>query len=165
MLFMGQEFLEDKYWSDSPDSVTRASSGGTASKRTERWTTTCGSRGSSLAAPRHPALRGDPINVFHVHNDNRVLAFHRWIEGAGHDVVVVVSLNDQTWWAYGLGFPRGGRWPRSSTATCTTTGYTRRGRQRRWRLGTRAGLHGLPTSASVVIPANSIVVFAKDHGN
>lgn len=41
-----------------------------------------------------PALRGERLNVFHRHNANRVIAFHRWLEGAGRDVVVVASLND-----------------------------------------------------------------------
>jgi hypothetical protein len=29
---------------------------------------------------RQPALRGEGINVFHVHNANRVIAFQRWVE-------------------------------------------------------------------------------------
>ena len=56
------------------------------------------------------ALRSDSINVFHVHDGNRVLAFHRWIEGEGEDVVVVASLNEQTQYSYQLGFPGGGQW-------------------------------------------------------
>jgi Domain of unknown function (DUF3459) len=47
---------------------------------------------------RHPALRGEKINVFHVHNDNRIIAFHRWIEGVGRDVVVIASLREETYY-------------------------------------------------------------------
>jgi hypothetical protein len=35
----------------------------------------------------HSALRGDAINVFHVHEQNRVIAFQRWISGLGRNVV------------------------------------------------------------------------------
>ena len=40
----------------------------------------------------HPALRGDNVNPFHVHDQNRVIAFHRWLEGTGQDVIVVATL-------------------------------------------------------------------------
>ena len=60
----------------------------------------------------HPALRGEGINVFHVHNANRVIAFHRWLPGVGHDVVVIASLNESTFYdhSYRVGFPIGGHW-------------------------------------------------------
>ena len=48
--------------------------------------------------------------MFHVHNDNRVMAYQRWAERVGRDVVVVVSLNESTYYGYQLGFPGGGRW-------------------------------------------------------
>jgi len=59
-----------------------------------------------------PALRADGLNVCHVHNDNRVIAFHRWVPGASRDVVVVASLNEDTFYdrSYRIGFPAGGRW-------------------------------------------------------
>ena len=61
---------------------------------------------------KHPALRGEGLNVFHVHNDNRVIAFHRWVPGVGRDVVVVASLNESTFYdhSYRIGFPVGGHW-------------------------------------------------------
>src|SRR2546423_8860974 len=57
---------------------------------------------------KHPALRGEGLNVFHVHNDNRIIAIHRWLPGVGRDVVVVASLNESTFYnySYRLGFPR-----------------------------------------------------------
>ncbi len=48
--------------------------------------------------------------MIHVHNQNRVLAFHRWVEGVGKDVVVVASLNENNWYNYQVGFPGGGGW-------------------------------------------------------
>jgi Alpha amylase, C-terminal all-beta domain len=47
-----------------------------------------------------------------VHNGSRVIAFHRWVPGAGYDVVVVASLNEYTFYdqGYQLGFPVSGHW-------------------------------------------------------
>ena len=41
---------------------------------------------------------------------NRVLAFHRWVEGEGHDVIVVVHLATFNRFGYRIGFPGGGEW-------------------------------------------------------
>jgi 1,4-alpha-glucan branching enzyme len=110
LLFMGQEFLEDKQWSDNDpnlliywDGVDR----GTDKAMVDHLRFT-----RELIALRrnHAALRGEGINVFHVNNGNRVIAFQRWVEGAGRDVVVAMSLNESTYWGYALGFPGPGRW-------------------------------------------------------
>lgn len=111
MLFMGQEFLEDKYWTDNPGDHKGNLLwwDGLATDRAMqdhlRFT-----RELVHLRRRHPALRGDAINAYYGHNDNRILAFHRWLEGVGRDVVVVASLNESTLWSYELGFPQPGRW-------------------------------------------------------
>ena len=46
----------------------------------------------------------------HVHDQNRVLALHRWVEGEGHDVIVVVHLGNFNRFDYRTGFPGGGDW-------------------------------------------------------
>ena len=38
-------------------------------------------------------------------NVNRVLAFHRWVEGVGRDVIVVASLNESTLGGYRIPIP------------------------------------------------------------
>ena len=64
-----------------------------------------------IALRRHqPALRSDAMNVFHVHDQNRVIAFQRWVVGSGRDVVVAATLNESTYWGYALGFPGPGNW-------------------------------------------------------
>ncbi|MDB5342932.1 MAG: glycoside hydrolase family 13 domain protein [Schlesneria sp.] len=97
MLFMRQEFLEDKYWSDSPDFY----------KANLIWWNGLNSdramqdhlrfiRELIALRRRLPALQADSLNVYHVHNDNRVIAFHRWVAGVGTDVVVVANLREET---------------------------------------------------------------------
>ena len=41
-----------------------------------------------------PALRSETLSVLHIHEENRILAFQRWLPEVGRDVVVVASLND-----------------------------------------------------------------------
>jgi hypothetical protein len=55
----------------------------------------------------YPALRGDNVHPYWFSDQDRVLAFHRWLEGTGQDVIVVATLCDTTW-GYAIGFPSGG---------------------------------------------------------
>jgi 1,4-alpha-glucan branching enzyme len=161
-LFMGQEFLEDKQWSwDASSSNLLWWSGlnaGTDAAMVDHLRFT-----QDLIRLRwnQPALRGDNVNPFHVSDSNRVIAFHRWLEGTGRDVVVVATLSETTWYDYAVGFPYSGPW----TEVFNSDVYDN------WVNPLVAGnaggvsasgppLHGLPTSASVVIPANGLVVFA-----
>jgi 1,4-alpha-glucan branching enzyme len=168
MLFMGQEFIEDKPWSDNPGHFDNTliwwdglEQGDKAMVDHLRFTQEL----ISLRR-RQPALRGEPINVFHVHNDNRVLAFHRWIEGHGRDVVVVASLNESTLWDYQLGLPGAGRWLEVFNSDIYDNWVNP------WVAGNGGGIdangppvHQLPASARIVLPANSLLVFARDTGD
>ncbi len=168
MLFMGQEFLEDKLWSDNP-------------KRQELfiwWDGLTQDRHISdfrlfthdliWLRRHHPALRSETVNVFNIDEYNRILAFHRWVPSVGRDIVVVVSLRELSFenGSYNLGFPLPGGWyevfnsdvydffPNSSTrgngGQISADGPM---------------LHGLPCSAGVTIPANGVLVFARDSGD
>jgi 1,4-alpha-glucan branching enzyme len=97
-----------------------------------------------------------------VHDDNRVLAFQRWVEGSGNDdVVVVASLSEETWYSYRLGFPRAGRWREIFNSDVydnwVNPSVTGNGGSI---VASDVPMHGLPASAEIVIPANSILVFA-----
>lgn len=165
MLFMGQEFLEDKYWTDWQG-------------RPELLVWWAGVEGADrdmvdhhrftrdlLWLRRHqPALTADGLNVFHVDAPNRIVAFQRWVPGAGHDVVVVVSLNESCFdfGSYELGFPHSGLWHEAFNSDVydkfvnpnvrgNLGGVTARPEPR----------HGLPACAGVTIPANGLLVFAR----
>lgn len=56
-------------------------------------------------------LRGDRVNVFHVNDDDKLIAFHRWERGGvGDDVVVVANFSSQVRHSYRIGVPRAGTW-------------------------------------------------------
>jgi len=167
-LFMGQEFLEDRQWSADPKS----------SANLIRWNGL--STGGDPAMVNHlrftqdliqirwkqPALRGDNVNAFHVHNRNRVIAFHRWLEGAGDDVIVVATLAETTWYNYTIGFPYFGSWLEVFNSDLYDNWVNPMVAGNRGGIFASGGpLHGFQASANVVIPANGVVVFARDAGN
>ncbi|MGD0628718.1 MAG: alpha amylase C-terminal domain-containing protein [Terracidiphilus sp.] len=162
-LFMGQEFLEDKQWNEVPSGADLIWWGGLAA-------------GADAAMVNHlrftqdlirlrwnqPALRGDNVNAFHIHDSNRVIAFQRWLEGAGQDVIVVATLAEATWYNYAIGFPYGGQWNEVFNSDVYDN----------WVNPIVAGngggidasgppMHGFPASAAITIPANGFVVFAQ----
>jgi 1,4-alpha-glucan branching enzyme len=158
-LFMGQEFLEDKQWHDQPNSGYELGWDVLSQARINflRFT-------RELIATRNrlPGLKGAGINVFHVHNQNRVLAFQRWIPDVGLDVVVVVSLNESNFTAYQLGFPQPGSWREQFNSDVYDNWVNplvvgNGG----WINASDRSMHGLPYSATILIPANSILIFAK----
>jgi 1,4-alpha-glucan branching enzyme len=56
-------------------------------------------------------LRGPHVNVFHVNQHDKVLAFHRWQNGGpGDDVVVMLNFANRGYESYRIGFPRAGSW-------------------------------------------------------
>ena len=164
MLFIGQEFLEDKQWAD--DFVTHADlllhwagldQGDRQMLDHLRFT-----RELLQVRRRLPALCGQGLRVTHVHDQNRVLAFHRWVEGEGRDVMVVVHLADFTRVGYRLGFPGGGDWREvfNSDAYENWINAGAAGNGGRVTAGPQP-LHGFAYSATVVLPANSLLIFAR----
>ena len=164
MLFMGEEFLEDKPWNDSNPKLLIDWDGLKSNKVMQDYLHFC--RDLIALRKRQPALRAEAVNVFHVHDENRVIAFQRWVVGAGRDIVVAATLSESTYWSYVVGFPGRGKWLEvfnsdvydnwvNPTAAGNGGGVTVNG----------PPMHGMPCSASVVIPANGFVVFARDGGD
>ena len=107
MIFQGQEFLEDEYFRDSAplDWVKLDSYPGINAlyrdliRMRRNWFNQ--TRG----------LRGQHVNVHHVNNADKVIAFHRWESGGpGDDVMVVANFANRGYDSYALGFPRAGYW-------------------------------------------------------
>ncbi len=164
MLFMGQEILEDKFWSDSPDPGAFVWWHGLLQDKSMvdhlRF-----SRDLIGVRRRQPALRGEAINVFHVHEDNRIIAFHRWLEG-GRDVVVVASLNESSFGQYDLGFPLPGVWFEVFNSDVYEHWINPQVVGNAGSIDVDgAELHGMPHSCTIAIPANGLLVFARDRGD
>jgi 1,4-alpha-glucan branching enzyme len=160
-LFMGQEFLEDKQWywdPTTPHLIWWAGVDGADQSMVNHLRFT-----QDLIRLRwnQPAIRGDNVNPFHVHDQNRVIAYHRWLD-SGQDVIVVATLAESTWWGYNIGFPSGGYWAEvfnSDVYDNWVNPQVAGNGGGVWASG--PGMHGFETSANVVIPANGLVVFAR----
>lgn len=163
MLFMGQEFLEDKQWSDNfafhqalllhwagldnGDKQMLDHLRFTRDLLGLRW--------------QYAALRGQGFRVVHSHDQNRVLAFQRWVEGAGHDVIVVVHLATFHRFDYRIGFPRGGEWHEIFNSDVYENWMNPHVVGNGGRVVAEPQpLHDFGYSAALVLPANSLLVFS-----
>jgi 1,4-alpha-glucan branching enzyme len=107
MIFQGQEFLENGYFSDTKglDWTKQLTFSGILAMyrdlirlRRNWFNNTAG-------------LKGESLNVFHVNDAAKVVAFHRWDRGGpGDDVVVVINMANQSYDSYSIGLPRDGLW-------------------------------------------------------
>lgn len=107
MIFQGQEFLENGYFQDKVPldwSKLNTFAGVHALYRDlirlrRNWFN------------QTAGLRGQHINVHHVNNTDKLIAFHRWENGGpGDDVLVVLNFANRGYGSYSLGFPRAGWW-------------------------------------------------------
>lgn len=162
-LFMGQEFLEDKPWDTNPGGPDLLWWDGLNSGADRAMTNHLRFTQDMIRLRQHfPALRGDNVNPFYWSDTDRVLAFHRWIEQTGQDVIVVASLAENTWYDYNLGFPAAGFWAEVFNSDVYDNWVNPRVAGNGTGVQARGGpLHGFTASASVVIPANGVVVLAR----
>jgi 1,4-alpha-glucan branching enzyme len=98
----------------------------------------------------------------HGHDQNRVLAFHRWVEGEGHDVLVVAHLGNENRFGYRIGFPAGGEWREVFNSDVYENWVNPNAAGNGGRVfADEAPLHGFGFSAPLVLPANAVLVFAR----
>ena len=111
---------------------------------------------------QQPALSGESVATLLMDNFNRVLAFQRWIEGVGHDVIVVASLNESTLSGYRIPFPSGGEWRETFNSDVYDNWVNPNVAGNGGRIEANGpGFNGLAASAAVVVPANSVLVLSR----
>ena len=164
MLFMGQEFLEEKQWSDNLDvhPELRLYWDGLSADNPAMRDFLRFARELLGLRWQCPGLRGEGYRMVHVHDRNRVLAFHRWVPGEGHDALIVVSLANSHQYDYRIGFPSVGRWQEAFNSdvydnwvnpqVAGNGGHV---------IADASPLHGFDFSAALVLPANSLLVFTR----
>jgi 1,4-alpha-glucan branching enzyme len=107
MLFQGQEFLQDLWFTDS---------------RPVDWTNQTTHAGilalyRDLIALRRDlagntrGLRGSGVEVHHVNDVDKVLGYHRWDHGGPRDdTIVLLNCANRSYGDYTIGLPREGTW-------------------------------------------------------
>ncbi len=106
-MFQGQEFLEDGYFTaEDPLDWTKAT---TYSGILALYRDMIGLRRNTQGITL--GLTGPNSNVHHVNNTNKVIAWHRWMNGgAGDDVVILANFGAFPLTNYRIGLPRSGTW-------------------------------------------------------
>lgn len=107
MIFQGQEFLENGWFSDqTPLDWSKAE---TFSGILHLYRELIALRRNLHDQSR--GLLGQHVNVFHTNETSKILAFHRWYDGGpGDDVVVVANFAHTAQPAYSIGLPQPGLW-------------------------------------------------------
>ncbi len=107
MIFQGQEFLEDKWFSDTdPLDWQRAQR---LANFVQLYRDLIHLRRNNAGHTK--GLTGPHIHVYHVNQFAKVLAYHRWQDGGPDDsTIVVVNMSNQSFEDYCIGFPAPGRW-------------------------------------------------------
>jgi 1,4-alpha-glucan branching enzyme len=101
-------------------------------------------------------LLGRSINLFHVDEDNKVIAYHRWNHGGpGDDVVVVINFGNRSFGNYSISFPRNGVWNSRFCSDHKVYSEDFSGAHIP-SVDVRAG------GGSIMLPANSAIIFSQE---
>ncbi len=107
MMFQGQEFAEDKWFSDGDPldwSLTEAHAG-----VLKMYQDIIRLRRNSDDMTR--GLRGNNVEVIHANHETKVLAFQRWEFGGPQDTTVVIAnFANEKQEGYAIGLPHAGLW-------------------------------------------------------
>ncbi|HUO97237.1 MAG TPA: alpha amylase C-terminal domain-containing protein [Rhizomicrobium sp.] len=163
-LFMGEEILEDKQWSDDINFHANLLIwwDGLGSDPVMRdFRAFC--RDLIRLRRNFAALRGESLRVSTRNSTDRVMAVQRWIEGSGQDVLVVFNLQETNRFAYRVGFPSGGVWREvfNSDAYDDVGNHAPVGNGGSVTAEDGYGWDGMPASAAITIPANGFIAFAR----
>jgi len=107
MIFQGQELLEDEWFHDQdPIDWSKAErNAGIVQLYRDLIHLRRNKRGHTRG------LEGQHVNVHHLNDRDKVLAYHRWDRGGpGDDTVVVLNMANRVYNSYTLGFPAAGIW-------------------------------------------------------
>ncbi|MCA9324554.1 alpha amylase C-terminal domain-containing protein, partial [Candidatus Saccharibacteria bacterium] len=107
MLFQGQEFMEGGAFSDWQALNWEMADRHKGIVEAHKHLIALRKNSGGVSA----GLSGRNLNLMHVDDDNKVIAYHRWENGGEHDdVIVVINFSDHQYDTYDLWFPRPGKW-------------------------------------------------------
>jgi 1,4-alpha-glucan branching enzyme len=111
MIFQGQEMLETRAFGfKTPTDMDFARATDPKLKGIVQMYTDLIALRRNVAG-KTKGLTGQNLNVFHVDNGNKTIAYHRWENGgAGDDVVIVANFSNVPMQNLNIGFPRQGLW-------------------------------------------------------
>lgn len=158
LLFQGQEFLEGGWFRDTVpvDWDQRNEFRGIVRLYRDLIRLRCNSDGFTRG------LCGQFTQVYHLHSDRKVIAFHRWDQGGSmDDVVVVANFFHEAQDNYVIGFPSEGIWKLRFNSDWQ--GYSDDFQNHPSRdVSAKSGAYdGLPWRAAVSIGPYSVLIFSQ----
>jgi 1,4-alpha-glucan branching enzyme len=106
-------------------------------------------------------LMGQHIRVFHVNDQTKIIAYHRWMEGGrGDDVVVVANFSTQSFDSYKIGFPSSGTWELRFDSDCKN--YSEDFNNKGYSTTAEEGeCDGLPNHGNVGLGPYSLIILSQ----
>jgi 1,4-alpha-glucan branching enzyme len=107
MIFQGQEFLEDRWFHDQdPLEWSRAEAHGGVLALYRDLICLRRNLGGTTRG-----LGGQEVQVYHINQADKVIAYHRWAQGGpGDSVIVIANLANRPLQGYRIGLPGAGVW-------------------------------------------------------
>ena len=160
MLFQGQELLEDRWFMDKdPVDWTRAKDEGGILKM---YRDLIALRRNLPGTTR--GLCGQNFHIYHVNQDVKLIAFHRWdVRGPKDSVVVVVNMTNENRDGYVIGFPRSGLWKTRLNSDSYNYGPNFYNHPAPDVEAHEEGADGLPCSGDISIGPYTVVIFSQDE--
>lgn len=161
MLMQGQELLEDGWFDDGdPLDWDRAKDfKGIADLYRDLISLRLNAQDTTRG------LTGQHVNVHHVNNTDKLIAFHRWMDGGdGDDVVVVVNFADQARDNYEVGFPSTGDWILRFNSDRKSYSEDFAGHETHKVAAKASSRDGYPATAALSIGNYAVQIYSKDRG-
>ena len=162
MIFQGQEFLEWGTWTDNLNDPNSALDWSKA----QRYSGILNLYSDLIKLRRNwynntRGLSGQNVNAFHVNNDAKVIAYHRWADGGpGDDVIIIANFSTQRLDSYNIGFPRAGTWFlrfnsdwNGYSGDFSSVGYTTQAGD--------GGTQGMPFSGNIGVGPYSAIILSQ----
>jgi 1,4-alpha-glucan branching enzyme len=161
MIFQGQEFLQHGWFQDNVplDWNLNEEHHGLVALYRDLIYLRLNKHGTSRG------LSGQGLQVHHVNDIDKVIAFHRWDQGGpGDDTIVVANFSSRPFEAYRIGVPRPGTW--KLRLDTNSKGYCAefKGPSSLELDAAPGDYDGYPCHADLSIAPYSLVIFSQDGG-
>lgn len=159
MLFQGQELLQAGWFTDTEqlDWENKESLGG-ITKLTRDLISLRLNKGGHTKG-----LTGQSVDVYHVNNADKVVAFRRsYDRGEGDDTIVIVNFANRHFDDYEIGLPTSGRWVRrfSSDRECYSDDFGSNASGDIESVG--QGYDSQPCKGSIALPPYTVLIYSQD---
>ncbi len=158
MLFQGQEFLEGEWFRDTVPVEWDLREEFHGILRLYRDLIRLRLNGDGLSR----GLSGQFIQVHHLNEESKMIAFHRCDQGGpGDDVIVVANFFHEPRDGYIIGLPSAGRWKLRFNSDWQGYGDNFQGHPSADLLAEPGQFDGMPSHAAVSIGAYSVLIFSQ----